>query len=88
MPFALTWWSLTFPVGTFVTGTTQLANHTELPAFSVAAVVAYVALLGTWALVAVQTARGSVGGSLFAPPTATGPIKAKKDPPPNKSGQT
>ena len=25
MPFALTWWSLTFPVGTFVTGTTQLA---------------------------------------------------------------
>ena len=33
MPFALTWWSLTFPVGTFVTGTTQLANHTGLPAF-------------------------------------------------------
>ena len=38
MPFALTWWSLTFPVGTFVTGTTQLANHTGLPAFRVAAV--------------------------------------------------
>ena len=37
MPFALTWWSLTFPVGTFVTGTTQLANHTGLPAFKVAA---------------------------------------------------
>ena len=33
MPFALTWWSLTFPVGTFVTGTTQLAVHTNLPAF-------------------------------------------------------
>ena len=32
MPFALTWWSLTFPVGTFVTGTTQLAVHTGLPA--------------------------------------------------------
>lgn len=26
MPFALTWWSLTFPVGTFVTGTTQLGR--------------------------------------------------------------
>ena len=25
MPFGLTWWSLTFPVGTFVTGTAQLA---------------------------------------------------------------
>ena len=31
MPFALTWWSLTFPVGTFVTGTTQLAIHTGCP---------------------------------------------------------
>jgi C4-dicarboxylate transporter/malic acid transport protein len=83
MPFALTWWSLTFPVGTFVTGTTQLANHTGLPAFRVAAAVAYLALLGTWGLVAVQTTRGSVGGSLFTPPAAAGPIRAKKDPPPN-----
>ena len=85
MPFALTWWSLTFPVGTFVTGTTQLANHTGLPAFKVAAAIAYLALLGTWGLVAVRTARGSVGGSLFTPPTAAGPIRARKDgqdPPP------
>ncbi|WP_319447471.1 MULTISPECIES: TDT family transporter [unclassified Mycobacterium] len=82
MPFALTWWSLTFPVGTFVTGTTQLAVHTGLPAFKIAAALAYVALLGTWGLVAVRTARGSVGGSLFAPVPAAGPIKAKKDPPP------
>jgi tellurite resistance protein TehA-like permease len=81
MPFALTWWSLTFPVGTFVTGTTQLANHTGLPAFRVAAVMAYAGLLGTWGLVAAQTARGSVGGSLFAPPPQAGPIKAVKDPP-------
>jgi tellurite resistance protein TehA-like permease len=81
MPFALTWWSLTFPVGTFVTGTTQLANHTGLPAFRVAAVIAYAGLLCTWGLVAVQTARGSVGGSLFAPPPTAGPIKAIKDPP-------
>ena len=82
MPFALTWWSLTFPVGTFVTGTTQLAVHTGLPAFQVAAVVAYVCLLGTWGLVAGRTMRGSVGGSLFAAAPAAGPIKAKKDPPP------
>ena len=81
MPFALTWWSLTFPVGTFVTGTTQLAVHTGLPAFRVAAVIAYVGLLSTWGLVAVQTARGSVGGSLFVPPPNAGPVKAKKDPP-------
>jgi C4-dicarboxylate transporter/malic acid transport protein len=82
MPFALTWWSLTFPVGTFVTGTTQLAVHTGLPAFKIAAALAYVALLGTWGLVAVRTTRGSIGGSLFAPAPAGGPIKAKKDPAP------
>jgi C4-dicarboxylate transporter/malic acid transport protein len=82
MPFALTWWSLTFPVGTFVTGTTQLAIHTGLPAFRVAAAIAYVGLLSTWGLVAVRTARGSLQGNLLAPPPAAGPITAKKDPPP------
>jgi tellurite resistance protein TehA-like permease len=82
MPFALTWWSLTFPVGTFVTGTAQLAVHTGLPAFRVAAAIAYAGLLCTWGLVAVLTTRGSVGGSLFAPPPGdAGPIRAKKDPP-------
>ncbi|HET7742610.1 MAG TPA: C4-dicarboxylate ABC transporter, partial [Mycobacterium sp.] len=81
MPFALTWWSLTFPVGTFVTGTTQLAVHTGLPAFKVAAVVAYACLLCTWALVAVRTTGGSFAGSLFQPPAATGPITASKDQP-------
>jgi C4-dicarboxylate transporter/malic acid transport protein len=80
MPFALTWWSLTFPVGTFVTGTTQLAVHTGLPAFRVAAAVAYVGLLSTWFLVAVRTFRGGVRGNIFAPPSAD-PIKAKKDSP-------
>jgi C4-dicarboxylate transporter/malic acid transport protein len=80
MPFALTWWSLTFPVGTFVTGTTQLAVHTGLPSFRVAAAVAYLGLLGTWCLVAVRTFRGGVRGSIFAPPSPD-PIKAYKDPP-------
>ena len=80
MPFALTWWSLTFPVGTFVTGTTQLAVHTDLPAFQVAAVIAYLGLLSTWLLVAVRTARGSLRGNLFNPPPSAGPIRARKDP--------
>jgi tellurite resistance protein TehA-like permease len=29
LPFSLTWWSFTFPVGTLVTGTSQLALHTH-----------------------------------------------------------
>lgn len=77
MPFALTWWSLTFPVGTFVTGTTQLAVHTGLPMFEVIAVTAYAALIGTWLLVAVRTARGGLSGQLFSPPP-TAPVRARK----------
>jgi C4-dicarboxylate transporter/malic acid transport protein len=78
MPFALTWWSLTFPVGTFVTGTAQLAAHTHLPAFRVAAVIAYAGLLFTWVLVAVRTTRGSLRGNLLRSPPSTAPIKASK----------
>jgi C4-dicarboxylate transporter/malic acid transport protein len=80
MPFALTWWSLTFPVGTFVTGTSQLAAHTHLPAFKVAAAIAYAGLLFTWLLVAVRTARGSLRGNLLKLPPSSAPIKAHKDP--------
>ncbi len=79
MPFALTWWSLTFPVGTFVTGTSRLAGHTHLPAFRVAAAIAYAGLLFTWVLVTVRTARGSVRGNLLKLPPSTAPIKAHKD---------
>jgi C4-dicarboxylate transporter/malic acid transport protein len=79
MAFALTWWSLTFPVGTFVTGTAQLAAHTHLPAFKVAAVVSYAGLLFTWLLVAVRTARGSLRGNLMKVPPSTAPVKASKE---------
>ena len=80
MPFALTWWSLTFPVGTFVTGTTQLAVHTGLPAFRVAAVIAYVGpavhlAAGRYPHRARHPARQPV-----APPANTGPVRARKDP--------
>jgi len=67
--------------GIVATAGVTLAIHTGLPAFRIAAAVAYVALLGTWGLVTVQTARGSVRGNLFAQPPTAGPIKAVKDPP-------
>ena len=79
MPFALTWWSLTFPVGTFVTGTAQLAAHTHLPAFRMGAAIAYAGLLFTWLLVGVRTARGSLRGNLMKVPPSTAPVKASKD---------
>lgn len=81
LPFALTWWSFTFPVGTFVTGTTRLAVQTGLPAFKVAAAMSYALLLGAWLLVAIRTALASVDGSLFkAPPIGgAGPQGLKGD---------
>jgi C4-dicarboxylate transporter/malic acid transport protein len=71
LPFALTWWSFTFPVGTVVTGTTQLALRTDLPAFRWAAVATYVALLAAWLVVAGRSARGALRGELFGAPTTT-----------------
>lgn len=80
MPFALTWWSLTFPVGTFVTGTTQLALHTHLGGFKIAAAIAYGGLLCTWILVALRTAQGTMFGNLLAPAPAARPARPSKDP--------
>ena len=68
LPFALTWWSFTFPVGTCVTGTSALAVRMHLPAFAWGALGLYVLLVAAWAVVAVRTAHGSVvRGHLFAP---------------------
>ncbi len=68
MPFALTWWSFTFPVGTCVTGTSQLAAHTELGVFRWGAVVLYSVLLAAWLFVALRTAHGAIRGNLLTPP--------------------
>lgn len=69
-PFALTWWSFTFPVGTYVTGTSGLALHTGLPAFAAAAVIGYVALLVAWGVVASRTVLGGLSGELLQAPAA------------------
>ncbi|MEI8081123.1 MAG: TDT family transporter [Actinomycetes bacterium] len=78
LPFALTWWSFVFPVGTCVMGTTQLAKHTGLPAFGWAAVLAFAALLGAWITVAIRTLHGSLKSNLLNPPPPGGPIVSYK----------
>ena len=67
LPFSLTWWSFTFPVGTCVTGTSALALHTGADLFRYAAVLFYAGLLAAWVIVAARTAHGSVRGRLFLP---------------------
>ncbi|MDO0924024.1 TDT family transporter [Streptomyces sp. TG1A-8] len=67
LPFSLTWWSFTFPVGTCVTGTSALASRTHAAAFTAAAVALYALLVVAWATVAVRTLAGSARGTLFLP---------------------
>ena len=67
LPFALTWWSFTFPVGTVVTGTTQLAKHTGLPAFGALAILFFFGLLCAWLTVGFRTLRGAYRTDLLIP---------------------
>ncbi|WP_229075623.1 TDT family transporter [Actinoplanes sp. DH11] len=57
LPFSLTWWSFTFPVGTCVTGTSALAVRTGSDMFTVVAVLLYAALVAAWLTVGVRTLR-------------------------------
>ncbi|GHE95671.1 C4-dicarboxylate ABC transporter [Amycolatopsis deserti] len=57
MPFSLTWWSFTFPVGTCVTGTSALAVVTRSALFEWAAVSLYVLLIGAWVTVVLRTGQ-------------------------------
>jgi C4-dicarboxylate transporter/malic acid transport protein len=68
LPFSLTWWSFTFPVGTVVTGTSGLAAITHANFLITAAVVLYVGLVLAWLTVATRTALGTYRGHLLAQP--------------------
>jgi C4-dicarboxylate transporter/malic acid transport protein len=67
LPYSLTWWSFTFPVGTLVTGTSELALHTHANFLTWASVGLYALLIGAWLTVATRTAHGSLRGRLFLP---------------------
>ncbi|SBT54432.1 C4-dicarboxylate transporter/malic acid transport protein [Micromonospora narathiwatensis] len=69
LPFSLTWWSFTFPVGTLVTGVTGLAARSGSALLAALAVLLYALLLAAWATVATRTVRGAWHGHLFLPPT-------------------
>jgi C4-dicarboxylate transporter/malic acid transport protein len=58
LPFTLTWWSFTFPVGTVVTGMNGLAARTGSPVVETLAVLLYAFLVAAWLVVALRTLRG------------------------------
>ncbi|WP_051129784.1 TDT family transporter [Gordonia terrae] len=68
MPFAMTWWSFTFPLGTYVTGSSALALTLGGAVFQVPAVAGFAVLVPAWGVVAVRTVRGIVSGELLRAP--------------------
>ena len=60
LPFTLTWWSFTFPVGTCVTGFSALATHFQLPGATFLAVSTYFFLIAAWGVVATRTFWASI----------------------------
>jgi C4-dicarboxylate transporter/malic acid transport protein len=71
LPFSLTWWSFTFPVGTTVTGTAELALHTGSHALTGLSAALFALLLIASATALVNTLRGALNGRLFLAPGST-----------------
>ncbi|MEU6581660.1 TDT family transporter [Nocardia sp. NPDC046763] len=67
MPFNLTWWGFTFPLGCCVTGSTALYQHTGADLFAVTAVGLYALLVAAWAVVTAKTVHGVLRGDLLRP---------------------
>ncbi|WP_018657089.1 TDT family transporter [Actinomadura flavalba] len=68
LPFGLTWWAYTFPVGTCVTGAAVLARHTGLTALAAVSAALYALLAVAWTVVASRTAREIARGALLGRP--------------------
>lgn len=76
LPFSLTWWSFTFPVGTVVTGTAVLAVQTGAREFAWLAVGIFAFLLAAWTVAFVNTLRTAWTGAAFLPAPALDPVPA------------
>ena len=76
LPFSLTWWSFTFPVGTVVTGTSVLGIATHAGFLRYSSVALYALLIAAWLTAATRTTRGALSGQLFLPAPASPPITA------------
>ncbi|MFC5678405.1 C4-dicarboxylate ABC transporter [Aeromicrobium endophyticum] len=65
LPFALTWWSFTFPLGTVVTGMSAVATATGSLVLAHVAGALLIALVTVWVVVAARTATGLATGTLL-----------------------
>lgn len=67
LPFSLTWWAFTFPLGAFTLGSQRLSEVTGLSTPLAFGWLAWVLLAAIWTLTLIKTIRGVVSGQLFQP---------------------
>jgi C4-dicarboxylate transporter/malic acid transport protein len=75
LPFSLTWWAFTFPLGAFAAASYRLGTLFHLHSVWVVGLLAYALLLVLWSAAFVNTVLGVFRGTLFAPP-APAPTKS------------
>ena len=67
LPFALSWWGFTFPLGAFVNAGLLLQQQLAWHSVLVVSLAAWGLLLFFWSLTAWHTARGLLSGRIFQP---------------------
>jgi len=67
LPFALSWWGFTFPLGAYVAASWRLGTHLALPMLVSVGMAALALLACLWSVTFVKTLRGAANGSLFRP---------------------
>ncbi|SOD74521.1 C4-dicarboxylate transporter/malic acid transport protein [Jatrophihabitans sp. GAS493] len=70
LPFAMTWWSFTFPLGTCVTALSGLSLRTHVGWLGDGAALLFLVLVAAWLLVASKTASGLREGRLLQAPAS------------------
>ncbi len=68
LPFALSWWGFTFPLGAFAGESLRLKALLGWHSAYAIGVVAWLLLCFLWAVTLLRTARGVASGAIFQPP--------------------
>ncbi|MDQ5945188.1 MAG: hypothetical protein QG619_607, partial [Pseudomonadota bacterium] len=67
MPFALSWWGFTFPLGAFVAASLRLSPLTGIGGVDTVGVACWLLLLAVWSVTLLRTVRGVISGAVFHP---------------------
>lgn len=67
LPFALSWWGFTFPLGAFVAESLRLTHLLGWQSSFAIGVAAWALLVAFWSVTLLQTLRGVASGAIFQP---------------------